>query len=98
LIWGYPVGTDERLTAVHQLQIYPNPATAFATFNIEMLPAGHELKIMVYDITGLAANVPYTLLNKTVRIDTGNLPAGFYLVVVVSGFDQVRYRGMLIRS
>ncbi len=98
LIWGNPVGTDLRFTAANQVQVYPNPVTGFATIDIDMFSITCEPHITVYNITEQAMNISYTVSDTSIRIDTGNLPAGFYLVVIESAFDQVKYRGMFIRS
>lgn len=98
MIWGFPVGAEQRSTTVRQVQIFPNPVTASATLNIDQLPAGRIDHITIYDITGQAVNSSCVIVNTTIRIDAGNLPAGFYLVVVESTFDHVKYRGILIKS
>ncbi|MEZ4826656.1 MAG: choice-of-anchor J domain-containing protein [Bacteroidia bacterium] len=63
-----------------QVNIFPNPTTDQVTIDVSGLPAGEELSLTVYDLSGKIVK-PLTTLRGTsgaVHLEMTDLPAGIY--------------------
>jgi agmatine/peptidylarginine deiminase len=82
------LGTDESLSALSELNVFPNPSNGYANVEIVMNRAVN-VDVRLNDITGRTLNNLYsgTLSGerKMFRFDTTGLPAGIYMIEVRTG-------------
>jgi endonuclease I len=94
-IWGNPVGSDEPNSVVHQLTVYPNPATDYCYV---ALPAGiqpSDPRPVLLSMTGLKILPVYTMQGTTIELNVRYLPKGIYLLML-TGESAVYQAKMMI--
>ena len=93
-----PVPVDELRLSPGHISVFPNPFNNFFTVSIQDNNAFDELSIVVYNQFG---QVVSTTMEKNIlsgfrkRIDTVNLPAGLYLVVVSGNGQKIVARKLV---
>lgn len=98
LIWGYPVGVNEKANNTSQLKVYPNPAgeTCFINLSREQHPDSLSLEILT--ITGTPMRAVYAIVSGRVAINLQNIPAGIYMVILTDKEKNQTFYGKIIRK
>lgn len=95
-----PVSVNDVLTNVSSVSVYPNPAVNTTTVSINTIEAT-EVSITVLDVVGKTAMVMNQVnLNNganSINLNTTNLKAGVYTVVVTSN-DDVATKQLVIQK
>lgn len=84
------VSTEEELAAPRRLSVYPNPAQSFTNLELSGF-TGEDLDWQLTDINGkVLRSGQMTVVNEEeqVRVDTQNLPAGWYTLRVLAAGKQ----------
>ena len=67
------------------VSVYPNPVSGIATIKYDFGSAQTGAKIEIMDLTGRAIRtIPIAEQSGTISLETGNIPAGAYLLSIVS--------------
>ncbi len=82
---------DENLSMVN---IFPNPASTFVSFNIS--PESSQLEVAIYTITGatVAEHSLKNVFNSKVTLDISTLHSEIYVLVIKDSYEI--YRGKFI--
>lgn len=95
----YVVGLSESIEHLYNaLDIYPNPAEAQVTFEVDMNVAGPDADLIVRDVLG--RKVYHTKLtdhNPTIFLDLQAIPRGSYSVALTNWSGVVQVEKLIVR-
>jgi hypothetical protein len=93
----YPLGVSELLAGVEMSNIYPNPASGHAQFNIA-LPDGLKGSVVIRDMVGKTVyNQQIEANSSKVVLNTSFLTDGIYFCSVVVDEKMVQTRKLIVR-
>ncbi|MGC9330345.1 MAG: T9SS type A sorting domain-containing protein [Bacteroidales bacterium] len=91
-----PTGIEDKSANIKVSEVYPNPAKENTAIDYD-LPAGSELKVIMYDIIGKQIK-DYTCYDKgTVNINLTSLPKGSYICRYIINGTITNTQKLIIR-
>lgn len=83
-----PVGQQTQTPAPMQMSIHPNPATELFYIELNNVGADEPVNVEIFSERGQRFSVPMERMGSSIRVQSGNMPRGRYLVQVKTRSDE----------
>jgi endonuclease I len=84
MIWGNPVGTDEPAIPI-TVSVYPNPVTDLCQVSIPGQLNERQTNVTIMSLSGAQFHPTVAFQGNTIKFETREFPAGFYLLYIQTG-------------